>query len=373
MKEKHKSISSRFKAHLSIKDGYKGGKSIPTKKNQKTYKLSSNENPIGPSPKAVEAIQQHAQQVHIYPDTTDIRLREALEIYYNNQLRRDQFVCASSGSELIDIIIRGFVNEGDEVIISSPYFVAYKMFAAWSGAKVVDIPLREESNYELDVKGIINAVNDRTRIIFLTSPNNPTGTYIPKATLEVLLAQIPADVVVILDEVYWHFTTKEDYTIALPYLSDYQNLVAINSFSKTYGLAALRVGYAYMNEEIANYLRQLCRPFLIGKLSMEGALGALKDADFINQTVQLVTQERAFLHKQFKALNIKFTPSQANFILIDPPIPSGEFVDFLRERGISVRPVDNFGAPGKVRISIGNIGANKALIGAIKQMKAVKT
>lgn len=367
MREKNKSITNRFKAHLTVKDGYKGGKSIQAKKNQKTYKLSSNENPIGPSPKAIEAIRQHTQQVHIYPDTTDIRLREALEIYYNHQLHQDQFVCAGSGSELIDIIMRGFVNEGDEVIISSPYFVAYKMFAAWSGAKVVDVPL-QTPNYELDVEGIINAINDRTRVIFLTSPNNPTGTYIPKATLEALLAQIPADVVVILDEVYWHFATKEDYTKALPYLPDYQNLIAINSFSKTYGLAALRVGYAYMNEEIANYLRQLCRPFLIGKLSMEGALGALKDADFIGKTVQLVTQERAFLYEQFEVLNIKFTPSQANFILIYPPIPSSEFVDFLREKGISVRPVDNFGAPGKVRISIGSTEANKALIGAIQQL-----
>lgn len=368
MKEKYKSITNRFKAHLTVKDGYKGGKSIQAKKNQKTYKLSSNENPIGPSPKAVEAIQQCLHQVHIYPDTTDIRLREALEIYYHHQLHRDQFICTGSGSEMIDLILRGFVNEGDEVIISSPYFVAYKMFAAWSGAKVIDVPL-QIPNYELDVEGIINTITDRTRVIFLTSPNNPTGTYIPKATLETLLAQIPADVIVILDEVYWHFATEEDYTKALPYLPDYQNLIAINSFSKTYGLAGLRVGYAYMNEVVANYLRQLCRPFLIGKLSMEGALGALKDADFIDKTVQLVTQERTFLQKQFKALNIEFTPSQANFILIDPPIPSNEFVDFLRQEGISVRPVDNFGAPGKVRISIGNTEANKALIGAIEKCK----
>lgn len=370
MKEKNKSITDRFKAHLTVKDGYKGGKSIQAKKNQKTYKLSSNENPIGPSPKALEAIQQHLQQIHIYPDTTDTRLRQALEIYYKHQLHQDQFVCAASGSELLDIMLRGFVGQGDEVIVSSPYFVAYKMFAAWSGAKVVDVPL-QTPNYQLDVEGILSAINDRTRIIFLTSPNNPTGTYIPKATLETLLAQVPADVLVVLDEVYWHFATKENYTKALPYLSDYQNLIAINSFSKTYGLAALRVGYAYMNEEIANYLRQLCRPFLIGKLSLEGALGALQDADFIEHTVQLVTQERAFLEAQFRALNIEFTPSQSNFILINPPLPSSEFVAFLREQGISVRPVDNFGAPGKVRISIGNREANKALIGAMKQLETV--
>ncbi|MFI1773317.1 histidinol-phosphate transaminase [Thalassobellus citreus] len=366
-----KSIKSLFKPHLTVKDGYKGGKGISTKKdNQKTYKLSSNENPIGASPLALEAVKNGLTDLHLYPDTTDIRLREALVKSYNNQLDVDQFICASSGSELIDLIIRAFINEGDEVIVSTPCFVPYKMFSSWSGATVVDVPLNEE-NYALDVNNIINAVTSKTKIIFLTSPNNPTGSHISKDEFESLMQQLPTDVLVVFDEVYWHFADAEDYVRALPYITKYPNLIAINSFSKTYGLASLRVGYSYMNIEVAAYLRQICKPFLITKLSLEGAIASLTDASFIKQTVDTIQTEKIYLEAEFNKLGIKYYPTQANFYLITPPISSNEFVTFLAEEGIAVRPVDNFGAIGKVRISIGIREANEALVKALEKLKVV--
>lgn len=368
MNKKDTPLTALFKPYLEVKGGYKGGKSVTkTKKDQKTYKLSSNENPIGASPKAIAAIQAHLQQLGYYPDPTDIRLREALADYYKHQLHPDQFIAANGGSELIDLVIRGFVKVGDEVIISSPFFVPYRMFSLWAGASVVDVPLKEDA-YAVDVEGILQAINEKTRIVFLTSPNNPTGTYISRPSLESLLAEIPPDVVVILDEVYWHFATAEDYARALPYLADHQNLIAINSFSKTYGLAALRVGYAYMDLEVAAYLRQICRPFLISRLSLEGAIAALEDHDFVRQTTELVIRERRFLEERYTELGISFTPSQTNFILVDPPVPATEFVDYLFEAGIAVRPMDNFGAPGKVRISIGAREANEAVLEAIRRL-----
>ncbi len=261
MKTISKGIQSLFKPYLTVKNGYKGGKGISSKKeNQKTYKLSSNENPIGTSPLALEAIKNALTDLHLYPDTTDIRLREELVKSYNNQLDIDQFICAASGSELIDLIIRAFIREGDEVIVSTPCFVPYKMFSSWSGATVVDVPLKE-ADYALDVTNIVNAVTSKTRIVFLTSPNNPTGSYISKDEFESLMQLLPPNVVVVFDEVYWHFADAENYVRALPYISKYPNLIAINSFSKTYGLASLRVGYSYMNTEVAAYLRQICKPF----------------------------------------------------------------------------------------------------------------
>lgn len=368
MQQDESPLTALFKPYLKVKGGYKGGKSVTaTKKDQKTYKLSSNENPIGASPKAVAAIQRHLQQLDRYPDPTDIRLREALADFYEHQLHPDQFLCGNGGSEVIDLVIRGFLKVGDEVIISSPFFVPYRMFSLWAGAKVVDVPL-DQDTFELDVAGILSAISDKTRIIFLTSPNNPTGTYIPRRALESLLAAIPTDVIVILDEVYWQFTTADDYARALPYVADYPNLIAINSFSKTYGLAALRVGYAYMDQEVAAYLRQICRPFLIPRLSMEGAIAALKDHDFVGRTTELVIGERRFMQEQYRKLGISFTPSQANFILVDPPVPASEFVEYLFEEGIAVRPMDNFGAPGKVRISIGDREANETLLEAIRKL-----
>lgn len=365
-----KTIESLFKSYLTVKNSYKGGKGVVKKTGQKTYKLSSNENPIGTSPLAMRAIQEATKDLHLYPDTTDIRLREALEVYYNGKLTKDQFICAASGSEILDLIIRAFVKEEDEVIVSTPCFVPYKMFSRWSGANVLDIPLFED-DYGLNVNEILNAVTHKTRIIFLTSPNNPTGSYISKEVFESFMAQLPTNIVVVFDEVYWHFANANDYTTALPYISKYQNLIAINSFSKTYGLASLRVGYAYMNEEVAAYLRQICKPFLIAKLSLEGAIASLKDNDFIKKTVKIIQTEKVFLEEEFEKLGIQFFPTQANFYLVIPPIPSNEFVQFLAEEGIAVRPVDNFGAVGKVRISIGAREANKALIQALNKLKLI--
>ena len=367
MKHSNKPISSIFKPYLKVKGAYKGGKPISSKKGQKSYKLSSNENPLGTSPKAIEAIKKHLENLHVYPDTTDINLRTALVEYYNNQLELDQFVCAASGSEIIDLLIRGFLREDDEVIISTPCFVPYRMFSQWAGGKIIDVPLTENT-YELEVDKIIKAINSKTRIVFLTSPNNPTGTYIPKETLESLLEQIPSNVIVVFDEVYWHFADTPDYVRAINYLDKYQNIVAINSFSKTYGLASLRVGYAYMSTEIANYLRQICKPFLITKLSVEGAIAALKDKEFIAATINIVQTERKFVEQEFIKLGLKFYPSQANFFLIDPPLKDTEFTELMRKEGVAIRPVTNFGATGKVRISLGTREANLAMITAIKKI-----
>ncbi|SDW30878.1 histidinol-phosphate aminotransferase [Lutibacter oricola] len=370
MKTESKTLKSLFKSYLTVKDSYKGGKGVIKKEGQKTYKLSSNENPLGTSSLAINAIKEATKDLHLYPDTTDFRLREALEVYYNRELTKDQFICAASGSEIIDLTIRAFVKEGDEVIVSTPCFVPYKMFSRWSGANVIDVPLLE-NNYSLNIEGILNVVTEKTRIVFLTSPNNPTGSYISKEIFESLMVQLPTNIVVVFDEVYWHFAEAEDYTTAQSYISRFVNLIAINSFSKTYGLASVRVGYAYMNEEVAAYLRQICKPFLITKLSLEGAIASLKDEVFIQKTVETIHSEKKFLKEEFNKLGIQFYPTQANFYLITPPIPSNEFVQFLAEEGIAVRPVDNFGATGKVRITIGIREANIALIKALNKLKLI--
>ena len=238
-----KGIESIFKPHLEPKEVYKGGKNIPPSK-KKIYKLSSNENPLGPSPKAVEAIKSALERIDRYPDQTDIRLREALVKDFDGKLTADQFLTGNSGSEIIDMILRAFINEGDEVIYSNPCFLPYSVFSRWYGAEQINVPLKEP-NYDLDLKGILNAITNRTKIIFLTSPNNPTGTYIPKAVLEDFLARIPKNIVVVFDEVYRHFADAEDYVSALPYVLQGHNVIALNSFSKTYGLAGQRIGYCY--------------------------------------------------------------------------------------------------------------------------------
>ena len=361
-------IESIFKPYLQPKKAYEGGKGIPPNGGQKIYKLSSNENPLGQSPKATEALIAAAKNVHIYPDQTDIRLREALVEDFTGELDKDQFICGNSGSEIIDMILRAFINEGDEVIFSNPCFLPYSVFSRWYGSKQVDVPLREP-DYALDVEGILNAITDRTKIIFLTSPNNPTGTYIPKVVLDDFLSRIPKNIVVVLDEVYRHFADAEDYVSGLAYVKEGHNLIAINSFSKTYGLAGQRIGYCYTTHKIAQYIRQIHKPFLLPHTSTEAAIAALRDKEFIEQTVKTVLEGRKFLAKAFDKLGIKYWPSQANFFLVNPPLLEFEFTDFLMQQGIMVRPVSQFGAPGKVRITIGTQEANEFLIKALTKLK----
>nr|WP_298994477.1 histidinol-phosphate transaminase [uncultured Allomuricauda sp.] len=365
-----KGIESIFKPHLEPKEVYKGGKNLPKESNKKIYKLSSNENPLGQSPKATEALIKAATNVAIYPDQTDIRLREALVADFDQQLKVDQFICGNSGSEIIDMLLRAFINEGDEVIYSNPCFLPYSVFSRWYGAKLIDIPLKN-SDYALDVEGILNAITPKTKVIFFTSPNNPTGTYIPKDVLEDFLNRIPKNIVIVFDEVYRHFANAVDYTSALPYVKAGHNVIAINSFSKTYGLAGLRVGYCYTTSKIANYIRQIHKPFLLPLTSLEAAIGALNDSEFVAETVKTVLEGREFLENEFQRLGITYWPTQGNFFIIDPPIPEFEFTDFLMNEGVMVRPVSQFGAPGKVRITIGTQEANEALVKALEKIKGL--
>ncbi len=358
---------SPFKPYLQNEiDGYKGGPSADSIKIDKPlYKLSSNENPLGASPKAVAAIQAHLQKLHVYPDPSDERFRKALSHFYDYQLSADQFITDNSGVGIIQLIVNAFLGEGLECIFSNAAFIPYSSFPKKVGAKAIDIPLIG-NQFELDVKGILNAITDKTRLIWLCSPNNPTGTHIPKAQVDALLEEVPEHVVVIYDEVYYQFATADDYTRGLPYVFAGKNVIAINSFSKAYGLAGLRVGYAYSTTEIAKYVSRLRRPFLINTLSLEAAIAALDDDAFIQKTVQVVNEGKTYLYPELDKIGIKYWKSQANFILLNPPMSEIEFRDRILQEGIMVRPATSFGAPGCVRVTIGTAAANRAFIAGLK-------
>lgn len=363
-----------LKPYLLKTPEYRGGQGVEEVKTKadKIYKLSSNENPTGTSPKAMKAVQETAKNLHIYPDRTGERLQDALADFYNHELSADNFVATNSGSETIEFIARGFMKEGLECIVSNPSFMPYTMFSGWNGAKVIDIPLLMP-NYDLDVDGILGAINEKTRLIFLTSPNNPTGTYIPKPSIDKLMANIPDHVIVVLDEVYYHFADAEDFTTALPYVKAGKNIIAVNSFSKTYGLAALRVGYAYSTPEIAGYLRRLYRPFLINIIGLNAGIAALSDTDFINETVEIVQTERVRFYSIFEELGITYWKSQANFVMFESPMDTETVINkILEECGVMVRDAGGFAAPGCIRVTVGTAEANDAFFEGIKKvMQAV--
>ena len=357
----------KFKPYLQHKSTYKGGKSIPEKKGKKIFKLSSNENQLGSSPKAIAAIQKHIDSLWKYPDNSDDRLRQALENYYSGQLKANQFLTTNSGVANIELIIRGFMGEGDECIFSNPAFGPYHEFPIKVGAKSIDIPLIGD-DFLIDVEGILKAVNEKTRLIFITSPNNPTGTHIPKHQIDDLIGGIPDHVILVFDEVYFQFADASDFVRALPYVLEGKNVIGINSLSKAYGLAGLRIGYSYSTPEIATYLQQLRIPFMINTLTLEGAMAALEDDDFIKETVGFVHREKQFLYKQFDALGIKYWKTQANFILTLPNMDPSKFEEEMLKNGVMVRPVAGFGAPKCVRITIGTREGNEALIEGWKRL-----
>ena len=237
------------------------------------------------------------------------------------------------------------------------------MFSSWTGATIKNVPLDPE-DFRLDVKGILEAVDADTRLLFLTSPNNPTGSYIPKSTISTLLDQLPDHVLVIFDEVYHHFAQTHDYTTALSYVQSGYPVVAINSFSKAYGLAALRIGYGYTTTEISAYLRKLIRPFLINKLSLTAARAALEDQQFIQDTVRQISEQREQLRNELNKLNITSWPSHANFILVKVPDRVEQVVQNMEKEGVMVRDGSSFGAPGCIRITIGDEAATSATVAA---------
>lgn len=360
-----------FKEYLMPKAPYSGGKGIKEVqslvKGKPIYKLSSNENALGASPKALQTLKQNIEQIHQYPERSDIRLRKALDNFYQGKVAFEQFITENSGVALIENICRAFLSEGDEVIVSNPCFKPYIMFTKRCGAQAIDVPLEVET-FALNVEGILDKISDRTRLVFLTNPNNPTGTTIAKDDLDNLLKGLPEHVVLVIDEVYYQFVEDQNFSRAYEYLEQGHQVIGINSFSKAYGLAGMRIGYAYSSPEIAAYLRQLNRPFNLDTLTLEAAIAALSDQAFIDQIVKLVKEEKKYLYAELDKLGVKYWKSEANFILIKPGISSKLFEQKMLEEGVMVRPVDKFGAPDCVRVTIGTHEANRAYIDAFKKI-----
>ncbi len=357
-----------YKPYLDNAKTYKGGKSkSEIKPGADLIKLSSNENLLGPSPLAIAAIRESIDTLHEYPDGNADRLCQAISEYYGDRLSTNQIVCANSGSECLEMIIRAYLDEGLECIVSTPTFMPYVIFSKKLGVTVRDIPLSAES-YDIDIDGILSAVNSNTRLLFLNNPNNPTGAYLNDSDVKSLLDQLPDHVVVVIDEVYRHFASADDFSEATKWVNAGYPVIGVNSLSKAYGLAGLRIGYLYANERISAYINKLSRPFFLNTLAINAGIAALQDTAYISSTVDSVLSGRAYLFHEFGRLGLKCYPSQTNFILVRPSMGAEAFVEGLLEHDIMVRSVANFGADGCVRITIGKKEHNEALVKALENI-----
>jgi histidinol-phosphate aminotransferase len=327
-------------------------------------KLASNENPLGPSPKAKDAMFHYLNEIHRYPDANAIKLREAIAAFH--QINENEVIVGNGADELITLLSEAFLDETDEIIIPSPTFSEYEFAAHLMGVRIKSIPL--EAGYQFNVDTILAAVNDHTKLIYLCSPNNPTGTYISKQELDKLFARLPRQIIVVLDCAYSHYAEAGDYTGGIEYMNKGFSIFILHTFSKIYGLAGIRVGYGIGSKEIIKAINQVKEPFNVNALAQTGALAALSDTEHVIRTKSLNAAGREQLYQAFDRLRIPYTRSMSNFILAEFGTNAKNIYESLMEKGIIVRYGAAWALPEHIRISIGTLNENEALIQALSEI-----
>lgn len=303
-------------------------------------KLASNESPLGPSPRAIAAMQQAAAGLNRYPPMGDEALRQALANLHG--LPPEHFVTGNGGCDILNMLATAFLDSGSEAIICRPTFPVYDHTARRTGASVVYVDL-DPDTFAYDVEAILAAVTPQTRLLYVCSPNNPTGSTIGAEQLDALLAHLPPHVVLVMDEVYYHFAADHPDTLA--YVRQGKNIVILHSFSKAYGLAGLRLGYGIAPVELAQYLSRARLPFHLSQFTVGGGIAALQDREHVSQGVAIVREGRDWLLARLAKLPLRVWPSAANFILFKPPYDAAEVSERLLRRGLIVRPMGQFTCP----------------------------
>jgi len=335
---------------------YKGGKAIETIREQygleRITKLASNENPLPTSPMVMQALQEAISGLNRYPLNSDEPLRNALTEYIGRGVTPDMFISGNGGCDVLLLIARGFLNEGDEAIICPPTFPMYELTIKQMGATTVYAPRNDDFSY--NIENVLTAVTDKTRLIYLCSPNNPTGSLLLQSQLDELLANLPDNIAVVADEVYWQFNTDANMADSLPAVLAEKNVIILHSFSKVFGLAGLRLGYGIAKPEIVDYLTREKMPFHINQLTMVAALAALQDNDPVQKTIDLIVTERERLYALLQAMEgVTVWPSQANFLLMKAEMDGKQLAQRMMEHGMIIRELSGFYMPGYLRVSMG--------------------
>jgi len=325
-------------------------------------KLASNENPLGPSPRAVEAMQRALANVHRYPDGASFRLRQALAARLG--VAGSQLVFGCGADEILELVAKSFLGPGDECVYAWPSFAMYPVVVKGMGATPVPVPL--DAGYAHDLDAMLAAVTPRTRVVMVCNPNNPTGTSVSSAAFDRFAAALPEGVVLLIDEAYVDFAQRPDRIDGLAWVARRPGTLSARTFSKSAGLAGLRVGYAVCDPELAGVLERARHPFNLNVLAEVAALAALDDHEHLERTLRTNRDGLAYLARELAALGVASWPSEANFLLAQPG--PGAYEQLLR-RGVIVRPLGGFGMPEHVRISIGTAEENERLVKALREIR----
>ncbi len=328
-------------------------------------KLASNENPLGASPKAVEAVKKSAADVFLYPDPDSFNLRTALASYHS--LAADRFVFGTGSDGLIELICKTFLGEGDESIMPAPSFSLYALNVLSSGATPIEVPLDE--NWQYSPMAMLPYMNDRTKVIWLCNPNNPTGGIYTEEEQAAFLDKVPEDVLVILDEAYYEYATACDqYPDSIKQLQNRKNILILRTFSKIYGLAGLRVGYGMGDPAIISEMEKTRPPFNVCSAAQAAAEAALSDCDFVSRSLKENRENMAYLEEAFSAMGLSFVKSYTNFIAVDTKRDAKAVYQRLLELGYIVKGGHVLGMPGYLRVTVGTRKECEGFIEALKQV-----
>lgn len=350
---------------------YKPGKPIEEVKRElglkSAIKLASNENPFGPSKRVIKALKKALPGIHRYPDGGSYYLKEALSKKF--RLKPGNFVLGNGSDELIVLCLKAFACESDEVIITRPTFLIYEIASSMENAVIVNVPMR---NFRYDLNAIADKLTDKTKIVFIANPDNPIGTYVTKEELDRFLSKIGQSTIVFMDEAYYEFARRnKDYPDTLP-LIEKKNVIIARTFSKVYGMAGLRLGYAIGNRNLIGAMEKVREPFNVNSLAQAAGIAALKDDVYVKKVINQTDIGKRYLCESLRKLGYEFVPSATNFILINLKGDSQAVYNKLLKKGIIVREMGGWGLHGFIRVTIGTMGENKKFIKALAGIKNVK-
>ncbi len=323
-------------------------------------KLASNENPLGPSPKAIASMRAALETAQLYPDGGAFYLRNALA--QKLKIGAENLILGNGSNEIIELLAHAFLKPGDAILTSEHAFIAYKIIARVFGAETVEA---QSKNFGHDLEAMLAEIDDKTEIIFIANPNNPTGTLLDQKTLTDFLDRVPSPLIVVLDEAYYEFV--DDPPDTLRYVREGRNVVVLRTFSKIHGLASLRVGYGIARPELIEVMQKTRQPFNVSGVAQAGALAALGDEAHVRETRRVVDEGRAFFEKELRALELEFVPSAGNFLLVNVGDGQKIFRALLHHKVI-VRAMSGYELPQWVRITTGTMEQNKKCIAALREV-----
>jgi len=326
-------------------------------------KLASNENPLGPCPAALEALEKKAKDLNIYPDQTSIELREALSKKLG--IDKDRLIIGNGSDEIMQLAAATFLSAGDEAIISENTFSTYEFCTRLFDGRPVFVPIKD---YRYDLDGFAKALTKKTKLVWLCSPNSPTGTVLERTELESFFAKVPKGAIVVLDEAYGDYVEMPDYPKPIEYVKKGLNVIVLKTFSKIYGLAGLRVGYGIAKPEIIKYLSLAKLPFNVNRAAVWAAAAALSDDEFVKKSRKMNAEGKKYLYQKLDEMKLKYVKTEANFIFIDVDRNCDKVFMEMMKQGVIIRPLSSFGFGEAIRVTIGTQEQNERVVGVLKKV-----